>query len=600
MPLAFALALSLGVGVPVQAAAPPGTAVIDVLVTDAHGRPVETLTAADFSVEESGVPLVVESARFVRAASPPASPADESAIDATSRLFGIVLDEYHVTPGPAADRVRDALVQFVRQDLAAGDLLAVIRPLDSLLAITLTADRDAAIGAIEAFDPRQGDYTPRSSFEREFFAGAPSRIDTARAQIVASSVNAMAAYLGRFAPLRKTLILVSAGFPGRGFRQSDSLLPGFATGARTANRGHVAVYAIDPSEDPDPQSGDGATRNGASARAALRALASETAGREAAAGPDPRVPLRAALADASGYYVLALARTSAERDGRFHAVEVTAARRDLVVRARRGYWAESAVASRPAAESASLLSAFSSRLPRRTSPLIRPWFGMARGDQGDTRVSFVWEPAPRVPGDRSSGQAPARVALTVTTLDGQPVFDGVVRAAGALASSAGDERSMVSFRAAPGRLLVQMAIQDVATRVVDREVRDLVVGAFSNAVSIGTAEVLRARTARERRSLAADPDAIPVAARQFSRAEQLLIRIPVFTSGEEPEVSARLTSSLGGVMRQLKLSSTPSRPGVFQIDLPLAALAAGSYIIDVRATTSAGDARDSLPIRVTP
>ena len=136
--------------------------------------------------------------------------------------------------------------------------------------------------------------------------------------------------------------------------------------------------------------------------------------------------------------------------------------------------------------------------------------------------------------------------------------------------------------------------------IVDREVRDLVVAAYAGPVSLGTAEVLRARTAREQYALAADPEATPVAARSFSRAERLIVRIPVFTSGEAPVVSARLVSSFGGVMRQLTASPTPSRPDVFQFDFPLAALAAGAYSVELRASTSGGEARDSLPIRVTP
>ena len=42
-----------------------------------------------------------------------------------------------------------------------------------------------------------------------------------------------------------------------------------------------------------------------------------------------------------------------------------------------------------------------------------------------------------------------------------------------------------------------------------------------------------------------DRDAAPVAARQFSRADTLLIRVPVYASGEPPNVSARLVSRFG-------------------------------------------------------
>src|SRR5207248_10377617 len=139
--------------------------------------------------------------------------------------------------------------------------------------------------------------------------------------------------------------------------------------------------------------------------------------------------------------------------------------------------------------------------PRRTSPLIRAWFGQARGEGNATRVSFVWEPAPLVPVGRGAAARPARVSLSVSRQDGTPVFDGIVLPSGAGGAIAGSDRSEASFELPPGRLLVQMKIEDAAARVIDTDVRDLVVGAFSDPVTIGTAQVFRARSAREYREI---------------------------------------------------------------------------------------------------
>src|SRR5262249_3406660 len=158
-----------------------------------------------------------------------------------------------------------------------------------------------------------------------------------------------------------------------------------------------------------------------------------------------------------------------------------------------------------------------------------------------TKVSFVWEPAPLVPAGRGAASRPARVALSITRQDdGTPVFDGVVMPSGGGASIGVSDRSEASFELPPGRLLVQMKIQDAGARVLDTDVRDLVVAPFNGPMTIGTAEVYRARSARELRAIAVDRDAAPVATRQFSRADTLLIRVPVSASGEEPTVSARL------------------------------------------------------------
>ena len=107
------------------------------------------------------------------------------------------------------------------------------------------------------------------------------------------------------------------------------------------------------------------------------------------------------------------------------------------------------------------------------------------------------------------------------------------------------------FEAAPGRLRVQMSIEDAASRVVDTDVRDVVVGPLSGPLVLGTAEVLRAGNARAFRALEADPAAAPAAARVFSRTERLLIRVPVYAADQSASLTASLGSKPGAAMRAL-------------------------------------------------
>jgi hypothetical protein len=155
-----------------------------------------------------------------------------------------------------------------------------------------------------------------------------------------------------------------------------------------------------------------------------------------------------------------------------------------------------------------------------------------------------------------------------------------------------------SFELPPGRLLVQMKIEDAGARVLDTDVRDLVVGAFSDSVTIGTAQVFRARSAREYREIVTDPAAAPVAARQFSRADRLLIRVPVYGSGGPPTVSARLVSRFGSALRDLPAERAAG--DVYEIDLPLAAFAAGEYAVELTASGGGKMLRESVVIRITP
>ena len=360
---------------------------------------------------------------------------------------------------------------------------------------------------------------------------------------------------------------------------------------RMAARANVAIYAVDPrvwdEVPPPPLSAPAAATSDApgdpgdpgdpgenDARRLLVELSAETDGSAILQPADLAVWPRL-TADMPGYYMLTFRGAD---DGRFHSVDVRVTRRGVQARARAGYWALS-----PAERlGASLLA--QDRVPRRppepvrhSSPLIRPWFGLTRGADGQTRVRFVWEPAPRLPGDRSRAQPPARVTMKATQADGTAVFEGVVGAATPSAVAVvGGEPLQAVFDAAPGRLLIQMTIENAVAQVLDTDVRDVAISALTAPVVLGTPQVWRARNAREFRVLQEHPEAAPVAAREFSRTERLLIRVPVF-GADTPLVSARLLSRMGVPMRNVPLVSDVDA-SIRQIDLPLAGFAVGEYV----------------------
>lgn len=574
------LALSLGgAGVAAQAAVSAPTPVrLNVVVTDPGGRRVATLGPKEFAVIEDGDGRL---------------PVDSAAIAGGPRLFAIFLDDFHVGRGVGAERVREALARFVRDDLASTDQVVVLRPLDSLVDIRLTETRTAALTAIAAFEPRRGDYEARSDFERSFIPGDPVRVEAARARIVTAGLRALIASLGQSAHARKTLIVISEGFVDGLAPGGEEFAPSLVSVVEAANRVNVAIYTVNPAAPVPASAGADAVGRDQAARRSFQALADDTGGVSAPAALEPLEALRDAVRDSAGSYVVTFTPSKADT-GRLEPITVVVSRQDLTVRAQK------AVGRRlppptPSVAVPSFLSTYSAQRPRRVSPLVRPWFGMSQGADGKTSVSMVWEPTERVPGDRAPIGRPSTVALTVTTLDGQPVFSGLVSAA----ATGGVLPSRVAFDAAPGPLLVEMSIQDLAARVIDRDVRDIVVTGFTGPVSLGTTEVFRTRTAREQQLIVANPHATPTSSRQFSRAERLLVRLPV-VSAETPLVSARLVSAFGTVMRELPTSLAPGLQGVYQFELPLASYAAGVYSLEIVARTPAGNATDRLPIRITP
>jgi len=568
-----------------EASRPPETVVIDVIATNARGQAVETLKASDFVLREDGEVQAIQDVRFVKP-------------DGNARLFAIYLDDYYISAARTQE-VRDALHRFVDQDLRPGDLVTILRPLDSLLSIRLTRDRDVLHRAIDAFEGRRGDYAPRTAFERNYMVNDQEHAEVQRTQSTWSTLNALALHLANLGTGRKTMLLVSEQADPMLRRRGLESLPTSSSVMRTANRANVAIYVLDPLD--------------AAARAAvpdegpnlLSVLAEDTDGARfapsGASGGGLEAGLRQMVADASAYYLLTY-RSARNTDGMFHAVDVSVKTKGVRLRARKGFWSPNP----DEIQRASLLARANEPRPpvvlapaRRTSPLIRPWFGMAKGSGGNTRVTFVWEPAGAVPGDRRV-RTPSRVAFKATGANGTTLFEGPVRPTGAVAFDGLDAAlARAVFEVPPGRIRLEMSIEDASAAAIDTDVRDLLVGDLRAPVAIGTPEVMRARTAKDMRALEANPDAVPVSSRQFSRSEQLVIRVPVYAPGGAPDVTARLVNPSGQSMRPLTVEAAATPDGRAQIELPLAGLAPGDYAVEVTAASPAGQAKDTLRFRVT-
>lgn len=544
---------------------------IDVIASDVRGRRLENLKPADFEVREEGVVQSLESARFIKPT------ADEG------RLIAVFLDEYHVSAANTA-RVRESLTRLIETALVPEDSLVVMKPLDSLFTIRLTRDRDAARAIVQGFEGRSGDYAPKNPYERNFMAGTPARIEGARAQVALSAINALAVHLGSVPDRRKTLIVVTEGMGSRGERRRGlEYLPTTDTIVRSAQRANVAIYPVNPAQS-------------AAESDTIGPLAVETTGEAIASDLD--AGLRSALDDANGYYLLTYQAQRID-DGKFHPVQVQVKRPNTSLRARSGYFA----ASPDDTLRASLLAQLIEPKPviplepaPHVSPLIRAWFGTTRGDGGKTRVTFVWEPTPRQTGERIR-RVPARISLTALAPDNSVLFEGLVNptAPGLIAEPVGTPARVV-FDMTPGRLRLRMSIEDLGQTVIDSDVRSISIRDMQGGVMIGSPEVLRARNAREFRTLDTDM-AVPAASREFSRMERLLVRFRAYGPPDTPlTVSAKLLSRMGP-MRELPVTQTDGE--VNAVDVPLAGLAVGEYLIEVSASSPAGEAKDVVDFRVT-
>jgi hypothetical protein len=162
------------------------------------------------------------------------------------------------------------------------------------------------------------------------------------------------------------------------------------------------------------------------------------------------------------------------------------------------------------------------------------------------------------------------------------------------------QQSRVVFDVLPGRLRLRMKIQNQAAQQIDTDVRDIAIRDFRTPIALGTPQIFRVRNARERRLLDGVADAAPVASREFSRTEELLIRFPAYgPPGSQLTPSARLLNRAGQPMRDLPIEPSPSLNGWNQLDIPLAAFAPGEYLIELSAKGQGGETKDRVSFRIT-
>ncbi len=375
-----------------------------------------------------------------------------------------------------------------------------------------------------------------------------------------------------------------------------------------ANKNNVSIYALDPRGlavfEHDVNEAVPITMDANMLKLtmdSIRVLADETDGRAIVNRNDLAAGMRQIIRDSSAYYLVGYNSKKAPADGKFHQIRVRVKRSGVEVRHRKGYWAltpdETARAIAPPKpvvpkDVDTALGAL------QTSPrgqYISSWIGLSRGQNGKTKVTFVWEP---VASTRARGELPAQVQLTVVGVDGAPYFRGVTpESASANPAAPGPQR--LTFEVPPGRVQVEYAIRDATETTLDTDIREFSIPDLAAPqVGLSTPGVLRARTAAEAQAILKDPNAVPVVAREFRRTERLIVRTQAYGPGTEvPAVTAKLLNRIGTAMQDLPVTIDHAT-GLAQVDLALSGVAPGEYLLDLRATGQGGEAKQLVAFKV--
>jgi VWFA-related protein len=573
---------------------------INAVVTDARGRAVVDLKPGEFTLDDNGVSQKLTSvelrsipAALAGDASPVTSDAEETraAREPGTRTFAIFLDEFNVSPGPNSARVREAAAKFLSDSVRPHDLVYVMKPMESVTGIRFARDRGASHAAIDSFEGRKGDYEPRSDFERQYIGRTPGAVDGARAQIVTTGLRELTMKLGDLEASRAAVILISEGFV-RGPGGERRRLPDWESLARAASHFNIPIYTIDPRDaPPPPPAGETATPD--RAVGTLQSLALRTGGSAVTDARDLGAALSRISRDLDAYYVLTY-QPSQATDGRFHPITVKTTRKGADVRVPTGYWSPLSSEWRSWLDKASAppTPIVSTRALRR-SRFVDTWIGFQRQDDGKFDFLFTWEPNALGAALRSR---PKQVLLKVSTPDGNTLFEQPIQAIGLPGEPSSGDRALVPV--ASGRLQIDLSILAADGTQVESAAQDIEVPAPRGTIPIVLQpQFVRTRTAREFRSLSADPTAAPTPARVFSRSERLLIRVPAYNpDGAAVTTTVGVVNLRGQTIRPL--DPLPLSGNIPQFDLPLAFLAPGEYSIDVKVTSPTGNTRQLVGFRI--
>jgi VWFA-related protein len=582
--------------------------------------------------------------------------ADEeiAAANEDSRIFAFFLDDYHVRLGNSM-AARKTLVDFVLNGIGPNDLLAVMMPLTPIDSVSLTRDHQSVARMLERFEGRKFNYEPRNEIEQRYSLYPAETVERIRREVSLRALEGLAVKLGAFREGRKAVIVVSEGYttilPPQ-LRDPVATMPGMGNPNRrnptagdnsiaedraemsgqmdvqrelrevyaAANRTNTALYTVDPrglaTGEFDINENVSLTRSGNSLRQTqdtLRVLADETDGRAIVNRNDLAKAMKQIVTDSSAYYLLGYNSTQAPQDGKFHEIKVRVKRPGTQVRARKGYWALTpadtarvTAAARPAAPPA-VSKALSSISEPTRGRFIRTWVGTSRGADGKTKLTVVWEALPAAPGTRR--EPVTAVSLIAASPEGQTFYRGRIPetdTADAPAPAAGSpaasprQSAAVSFDVPPGRVQLRMSVQsgEITLASDDREV--IAPDMTANELSFGTPRLYVARTAREFQTLSKDGDAAPTALRDFRRTDRLLVRAEVYgPGGATPTVTAKLLNKQGQRLADVPVTSPAAAGEASTIDLPLASMAQGEYLLELSAAIAGQEpAIQLVPFRI--
>ena len=148
---------------------------------------------------------------------------------------------------------------------------------------------------------------------------------------------------------------------------------------------------------------------------------------------------------------------------------------------------------------------------------------------------------------------------------------------------------------------LRLSVEAAVGGVLDNEIRKITIPDLTPAQTrMSTPRVFKARTARELQTVMQDGSAVPLALREFSRTERVLIRFDAYGAGTEtPNATAVLLTNTGQKVTDVPVAAATAG-GTHQIDLGLNSIPPGEYMVEITlsGTGTGGEVKELVALRV--
>ena len=583
---------------------------LDVTVLDKDRRPIRDLKREDFTILVDGVeqpivafePVVIPPLDRTRASWTREVESDVRTNDlGEPRLFAIVMDD---ASAPFHDlwmsRTARDLARAVVDDMAPGDLAAVVYTFSGQKSQDFTSDRAKLLAAIDKFNSKDGpmSFGVSRGTLKNLFGALRQRGVSGRAAVFWISTGAL--NLGRFQ--------LDRGF-GNELEDPVGLITTVSDLATDARISNLPVYGFSiaglMAPAPPYLSQTFNYRDADRGLDAMRSIAQRSGGRAVGNTNAPVRHVRDVINELSAYYVVGYRATYPTSDGKGRRLRVKVNRPDAYV-----FPDDRLLSPFPrvspsrvaAARAQPLLTAMSDIFPQKDIPLkiaLAPVATPTKHRSGLAVTVGVRQPGPDEP------QTEEVEALTrVFTPDGRSVTRATQKATVRWARAGEGQYEMLSvLDLKPGRYLVRTSIHSPSRKKAGSVYADVTIPDFRKQRLSLSGVMINATPAPRsgpENVLAGVLPVIPTAERAFDTSQRVEALMRVYQGGKHPlapvAVNAVITSESGDHVldRRDSLAATsfgPQRAADYRLALPTATLPAGEYLLTITASADEQDVR---------